>query len=264
MGAKEYILYHNIYSICSMMVRYTLALRGPPKDDHSAMDVTEVAVDLFKGENLTEEFLCDINKYAQVPVLDDRKGNPVPDSLEITHYIANVYPNVIPKSHRDEITALLKELHGLNFFSLSFTGRTGVAAGLAATVEKLLEDPTISGRYRKALEFKREVVQSSKIGGLKPETVTEVEHRTKGVLDRLAKTLPENPQGSDSGPWLFGLQEPSALDAHSIMFVERMRDVGRLALVPDRLNAYSQEAADQAEFKHVLNGRRTMAPLPKA
>jgi hypothetical protein len=60
------VLYHHAYSICSLMVRYTLALRGSPKDDQSALDVHEVSVDLFKGENLTEEFLCDINKYGQV------------------------------------------------------------------------------------------------------------------------------------------------------------------------------------------------------
>lgn len=53
-----------------------------------------------------------------------------------------------------------------------------------------------------------------------------MEHRAKVVLDRLADTLLENAQGSGSGPWMFGLhgQEPTALDAHTIVFVERIVD----------------------------------------
>jgi glutathione S-transferase len=65
MDEDQSILYHNAYSICALMVRYTLALRGTPKDDHSALDVREVSLDLHKGEHLTEEF-CEINKYGQV------------------------------------------------------------------------------------------------------------------------------------------------------------------------------------------------------
>jgi hypothetical protein len=66
---------------------------------------------------------------------------------------------LIPESHKEEITALLKELHELNYFSLSFAefGGPRVAAGLAAAVERFLQDPNISDRYRSALEFKREV-----------------------------------------------------------------------------------------------------------
>lgn len=66
MDDNQSILYHNAYSICALMVRYTLALGGPPKDDVSTLYLREVPVDLFKGEHLTEEFLCDINKYGQV------------------------------------------------------------------------------------------------------------------------------------------------------------------------------------------------------
>jgi hypothetical protein len=65
MDDNQSILYHNAYSICSLMVRYTLALKGPPKDEHSTLNVREVSVDLFKGEHLTEEFLCDITNTAR-------------------------------------------------------------------------------------------------------------------------------------------------------------------------------------------------------
>lgn len=84
------------------------------------------------------------------------RGTPIEDSLQITLFVAERYPNLIPESHKEEITSLLKELHGVNYFSLSYAefGGARVAAGLAAAIDKLLQDPNISDRYRKALEFK--------------------------------------------------------------------------------------------------------------
>lgn len=91
-----------------------------------------------------------------------------------------------------------------------------------------------------------------------------MERRAKVVLDRLANTLPENAQRSGNRPWLFGLQEPTALDAHTIVFVELMRDVGRLGLVPEKLDAWSKKATEQEAWVNVMDGRRTMAAPPKA
>lgn len=95
----------------------------------------------------------------KIPVLDVKRGTPIHDSLQITLFIAKHYPNLIPESHQEEINALLKELHELNYFSLSTAefGGTRVAAGLVAAVEKLLQDPNLSERYRSALGFKRDV-----------------------------------------------------------------------------------------------------------
>jgi glutathione S-transferase len=107
-------------------------------------------------------------------------------------------------------------------------------------------------------------VKSFKVEGMEPETIKEMEHRANVILDRLADALPENSRDSGDGPWLFGLQEPSALDAHAVVFIERMRDVGRIGLVPDKLNIYSQKATEQDNWENVMNGRRTMAPRPKA
>jgi hypothetical protein len=74
--------------------------------------------------------------------------------LEITNYVAARYPSLIPKQHETQIQELLVELHSLNYFSLSFPGRAAVAHGFVAAAERRLADPTISDRYRKALEFK--------------------------------------------------------------------------------------------------------------
>jgi hypothetical protein len=51
---------------------------------------------------------------------------------------------------------LLKDLHALNYFSLSFSGGPGVAQGFKATAQKRLDGEMgeISEKYRKALEYK--------------------------------------------------------------------------------------------------------------
>jgi hypothetical protein len=48
------------------MVRYTFALRGRPRDDSSEINVQEQHVDIFHEEQLSEDFLCNINAMGQV------------------------------------------------------------------------------------------------------------------------------------------------------------------------------------------------------
>jgi hypothetical protein len=65
-GTSTYILYYNPYSICSIQVNYTLELRGEPKDAASAMNIEKRVVNIFNQEQLTENFLCEINAEGQV------------------------------------------------------------------------------------------------------------------------------------------------------------------------------------------------------
>jgi len=64
--SMAFTLYHYPFSICSIMVRYTLALRGEAKDKESGIDVTERVVDITQGDQLSEDFLCNINGKGQV------------------------------------------------------------------------------------------------------------------------------------------------------------------------------------------------------
>ncbi len=61
-----YTLYHNYFSICALMVRYSFAVRGEPRDAEAAMVIEEQGVDLFHEEQLDEHFLCDVNPKGQV------------------------------------------------------------------------------------------------------------------------------------------------------------------------------------------------------
>lgn len=78
---------------------------------------------------------------------------PIADSVDITHFLAERYPSLIPVSHNEQITKLLNDLHALNYFSLSFSGREYVAEGLKQSVIKRLAGE-VSPRYRDALTFK--------------------------------------------------------------------------------------------------------------
>jgi glutathione S-transferase len=69
MVSETYTLYHNPYSICSLMVRQTVAIRGQAKDKDSEIPITNVVVDIFKEEQFSEHFLCEINPLGQVEPL---------------------------------------------------------------------------------------------------------------------------------------------------------------------------------------------------
>jgi glutathione S-transferase len=81
---------------------------------------------------------------------------PIADSLDITHYLSNFYPSLIPTSQKEQITKGLQDLHALNYFSLSFPGRDHVAQGFKTAVFKRLSGE-ISERYREALKYKLEM-----------------------------------------------------------------------------------------------------------
>ncbi|KAH8683737.1 hypothetical protein BGZ61DRAFT_456240 [Ilyonectria robusta] len=261
MALTKFTLYHNTYSVCSIMVRMTLAFRGAPKDDASAMDVEERIVDIFHEEQLSEEFLCTVNELGQVPVLaSSNLPENIKDSLDITHFIAKSYPSLIPATHSEQITRLLFKLHDMNYFSLSFAGRPIVAASIVAGVEKRLQQTDNSERYRKALESKLDMVNRNKVGGLRPEITMQMSERATALMHEIDALLPEKGIDGQAGPWLFGLQQPTALDAHLIVFIARMRDVNRLELIPDKLQRYAEEATRTVEWKQVMFTRRTMAP----
>jgi hypothetical protein len=59
----QYILYQNPFSLCSLMVLYTIALRGDPSTSLAALDIKQ---HLVKDESLTENYLRNINPKGQV------------------------------------------------------------------------------------------------------------------------------------------------------------------------------------------------------
>jgi hypothetical protein len=142
----------------------------------------------------------------------------------------------------------------------------------------------ISDRYRDALRHKLEVyvaylfqyiegnssftlltklhrLERDKVGGLQPVVAQEMNQRAKVLLSELCSLLPSEtytPEGISKGKWLFGLQQTSALDAHLVPFIARMRDVGKEALIPEELGEYADRAMAEKEWQDVMGGRKTM------
>jgi glutathione S-transferase len=254
-GQVSAILYHHPYSICSIMVRYTLAIRGAPKDASAAIVVEEQEVDIYHGAQLKEQYLCEVNSKGQVPVLAGAALHPAPitKSLDITMYVAELYSDLQPTAHKQHIARFLHDLHAINYFSLSFGAKPQHASAMKDAVLQRMNEPSTSQRYREALEYKLKIIETEKIGGVTPAQVdTEVE-RTRSFLSRVEQLLVP-----PSGPWLFGRAVPTALDAHLVAFLARLQDLERGELISPGMSAYRDAAMKTPEWRRVMNGRQTM------
>jgi hypothetical protein len=65
-----YVLYYNRFSICSLMMRWMIEIKGEPKDEGARMDIVPKEIDIFNQEQFTEWYLCDINPNGQVSSRD--------------------------------------------------------------------------------------------------------------------------------------------------------------------------------------------------
>jgi len=101
-------------------------------------------------------------------------------------------------------------------------------------------------------------IERDKIGGLKTGVPEEMTKRARALMEAFQSWLPGAPSKDASGPWILGLTQPSALDAHLITFIARMRDVGREEIIPEVLGKYADAAMEQDEWKDLMQGRRTM------
>lgn len=66
MASQSYTLYYAIDSLCSYMLRYTLAIRGPGKDVQE-ISIEEELVDIhYERNQLSEFFLLKVNPEGKV------------------------------------------------------------------------------------------------------------------------------------------------------------------------------------------------------
>ncbi|KAF2171452.1 hypothetical protein M409DRAFT_18569 [Zasmidium cellare ATCC 36951] len=257
MASQEatHVLYHFEYSICSIMVRYAFALRGPAVDEDHEIILEEQPVDIVRSlEQMSEHFLCDVNANGEVPVLVPLKtGEPLPDSVAITKYLAKSYPSMIPEPHKEKISQLLHDLHRISFFGFTFAGKPQTVGRSKGHLHEIL-DGDISDRYRAAIEYKLQRLDSEKASALTPEATKKNEEYTKELVAKLESLL----QTSRTS-WLFDLERPSALDAHLVVFIARMLDIGRGDVIPAALRAFAEKAMSGSEWQQVMQDRSTCA-----
>ncbi|KPI36525.1 uncharacterized protein AB675_4437 [Cyphellophora attinorum] len=246
-------LYYHPYSICSLQVLYTLAIAAAYTDAGKGVpEIEQHFVDIFKDDQLEETFLTRINPKGQVPVLTSTElPSPIADSLLITKYLMDRWPCLSPPEHAAMIENLLDEIHTLNYFALSFPDRPQIADKLVSTVEERLARSNLSLKYGEALAYKLSVTIEEKFNGIKPENTEINEGKAKRLFAKLESLLHES-------PWLLGLKQPTALDAHAVILIARLSDVGRTAIVPKRLQMYAGAAFETPVLQSVMQGRRTM------
>ncbi|OQV04058.1 Glutathione S-transferase, domain-containing protein [Cladophialophora immunda] len=258
---EVYTLFYNDYSICSVMVRYTIALTRRLQGQQ--LSIEERPVNIQQGGQLTEYYLCEVNARGTVPVLLGPSSSkalkkPLTESVDITYFLAQRFPSLCPPHLSPQIQRLMAELHDINYFSLTYTHKPQRAADMENSVLKLLSDPTISPRWRQALEFKLEVVRATRAPALTKEAVAEQESKASSFLSQIDTLLAGAAAEGSGSPWIFGTADPTALDAHVVPFVARLMDVGRQGMLQDRVRAYAERAFDAEAWREAMQGRRTV------
>lgn len=90
--------------------------------------------------------------------------------------------------------------------------------------------------------------RKEKINCVGLDDLEEMTKRTVSILEMCSEHLVEGEK------WLFGLETPTALDAHFVTFIARLKDINKGDLVPQSLLTYAAAAQNMAEWKNVVQG----------
>lgn len=97
-------------------------------------------------------------------------------------------------------------------------------------------------------------IETEKIAAIKQDKVhNEVEH-SRALLSTLESTL----CSEGSSPWLFGFERPTALDAHVVVFINRLRDVGRAKLISSTMAKYADVAMESSGWRKLMDVERAI------
>jgi hypothetical protein len=103
---------------------------------------------------LTQEF-CDRTGPQSRTLIWNLRDGALTDSLDITFHLCELYPSLMPSQHRNETMKLLKELHEIQYLSLSSTAADKRMEVIIAQIQMRLAAEGISEKYREALDFKK-------------------------------------------------------------------------------------------------------------
>lgn len=98
-------------------------------------------------------------------------------------------------------------------------------------------------------------IVSNEIPSLKRENAERAIVRTRDLLHELGEVLQDS-----QTDWILNTTHPTALDAHVIVFIARLKDAGRGELVPARFMNYADKHMDTATWRETMQGRSTIPP----
>ena len=79
------------------------------------------------------------------------------------------------------------------------------------------------------------------------------EEKTLAVLSKVETLL-----DASTSPWIFGTEEPTALDTHLVPLIARLMDVGRESMLPVKVKKYASQAFKTEQWKAVMEDRKTV------
>ncbi|OCT46774.1 hypothetical protein CLCR_02036 [Cladophialophora carrionii] len=261
MAPPKYELYYNPFSICSLMVLYTLRLKGEPKSPADAVEPEEVFIDIYTGEQMTESYLEKHPKGTVPAMLAPELGVKLIDSTDITSYLMDRYPSLRPDAHIQTIDSLLQELHEISYVTLSFKPEERRVEGVMDAVREIMDRPDTSDKYRKLLQgkFDNHAASLQKFAANK-QSVESVEADSVRYLEKISELLAR--PGGGQASWLFGDDVgPTALDAHTVVFIARLLDAKREPLIPADVLAYGRPKLQAKEWLGITKGNPTLHSL---
>ena len=98
-------------------------------------------------------------------------------------------------------------------------------------------------------------IVGKEIPSLKRESAERAIVKSRDFLHEIDEML----QASQTA-WILNTTYPTALDAHIIVFVARLKDAGRGELIPARVIEYANKQMDTVTWKEMVQGRGTVPP----
>jgi hypothetical protein len=178
-----------------------------------------------------------------------------------------------PRGYAAEANELLADLHTLDYYILSFSRTPYFSNSTIESIEKRLAN-SVSKRYEEALRaklsmlafphsymfsrliiaryksIKSQVFDGSEAAALK---TTAAENEARRVIAKAEVVMARS-----NGPWIYGLHGPTALDAHFVIFLRRMKEVGYSDYFPEIISRYLSYAEGTKEFQDTMRGEDTL------
>ena len=101
-------------------------------------------------------------------------------------------------------------------------------------------------------------VEATRAPALDAAYIQKQESKASDFMSRVT-TLLESSAGTGS-PWISGTKLPTALDAHTVMFVARLLDVGRENMVGSALRKYTDNIFKMEVWTELMKGKTTVSP----
>jgi hypothetical protein len=138
MATHSFILCYHPTSICSSVVRYTLALARDQVLFLPAINVELRRIDVKNGEQLSEDVFLQHQSGGITPVLSstDHLDVPITDSPDITNWLCGRFQSLSPEKHNEKVDRLLEALHAINYFTLLMRNKPDMALMLKGQVKE--------------------------------------------------------------------------------------------------------------------------------